>query len=226
MKTLRSFLKIFLGAVFLPPLIYLVLVIVGAAIPVNGDSDPTKPFTEIFLVSNGIHTDFVLPLKNELVNWTEVVKPVHTLSPPQDARYVSFGWGDLGFYKNTPQWQDLELQTAFNALFLQTPSAMHVRFLSGTPKGEDIRTVALNRPEYEKLSLYIKNSFSFDPQGDVQLIKNLHYTRDDAFYKAKGSLHLFKTCNTWVNTGLKEAELEACLWTPFVEGIFLRYPSD
>lgn len=74
-----------------------------------------------------------------------------------------------------------------------------------------------------KLTAFLEDSFEFDTDGNVQPIRDLHYTRRDAFYKAKGSLNLFKTCNTWTNNALKTAGLKACLWTPFPEGIHYTY---
>ncbi|WP_432264675.1 DUF2459 domain-containing protein [Autumnicola psychrophila] len=55
-------------------------------------------------------------------------------------------------------------------------------------------------------------------------VPNLHYNSRDAFYYAKGSLNPFKTCNTWINSGLKNSKMKACLWTPFTQGIFYHYP--
>ncbi|UJH92382.1 DUF2459 domain-containing protein [Antarcticibacterium sp. 1MA-6-2] len=159
-------------------------------------------------------------------DWTKIVKPHHSLSPPEEVKYVSFGWGDLEFYRNTPEWKDLKLKTAFKSLFLKTPAAIHVRFLTTYSFGGDSRAIAVTQSQYEMLSSYIKNSFKFATSGNTQPVKDLHYTRDDVFYHARGSLNLFKTCNTWVNSGLKNSDLKASLWTPFVEGIFLRYPKD
>lgn len=197
--------------------------IIGAAIPVNTAPDTSEPFTTIYLVSNGMHTDIVLPVRTEVTDWTKIVKPQHSLSPPNKVSFVSFGWGDLEFYRNTPEWEDLEFSTAFKSLFLKTPAAIHVRFLTTYSFGEDFRAITVDRPQYEKLCSYIKNSFKFDTSGNTQPVEDLHYTGDDAFYHAHGSLNLFKTCNTWVNSGLKNSGLKACLWTPFVEGIFYHY---
>ncbi|MCM4159792.1 TIGR02117 family protein [Antarcticibacterium flavum] len=203
----------------------MILVLVGAAIPVNHDRDSKDPDLKIYLVSNGMHTDIVVPLRTPMEDWTKTVKPEHTLSNSSKYKYVGFGWGDLGFYANTPRWEDLTLDTGFKALFLKTPAAMHVTFHHTLIVDEDTKVLFITTEEYSKLSHYIKNTFEPDAEtGQSQPVAGLHYSHDDVFYKARGSLHLFNTCNTWVNNGLKQAGLEACLWTPFVEGIFYRYP--
>ena len=44
-------------------------------------------------------------------------------------RYVAIGWGDRGFYVDTPTWADLKLSTLCNALFVPSESVL----LSGGP---------------------------------------------------------------------------------------------
>lgn len=225
MRIFRKILKIILGILFIPPLIYMVMVLIGAVIPVNKDTGDKGNHIKIYLISNGMHTDIVVPVRNEFIDWTSIVKPEHTPGVNRSSNYLSFGWGDLGFYRDTPQWEDLTLDTGFKALFLKTPSAVHATFLEWIDEGEDTRMIYIDNDQYKKLVNYIADTFEYDPAGNSQPVPNLHYSQSDAFYKAKGSLHLFKTCNTWVNTGLKKAGMKACLWTPFVEGIFLRYPE-
>ncbi|HSI71442.1 MAG TPA: TIGR02117 family protein [Gillisia sp.] len=225
MRVLKLFLKILAGIIFIPPLIYMVLVIIGGIIPVNTKPNTEGPDIKIYLISNGMHTDIVLPMQTYMFDWTSLVKPEHTLSKRKNFRYIGFGWGDLGFYANTPEWKDLTLETGFKALFLKTPSAVHATFLNTIVEDEDTKTLYINKEQYKKLVDYIKNTFEYDkPGGETSPVAGLHYSYNDAFYRARGSLHLFNTCNTWVNTGLKEAGLKACLWTPFVEGIFYQYP--
>lgn len=226
MRGLKLFLKILAGIIFIPPLIYMILVIIGGIIPVNANSNTEGPDIKIYLISNGMHTDIVLPAQTYLFDWTNLVKFEHTLSKQENFKYISFGWGDLGFYANTPEWKDLTFKTGFKALFLRTPSAVHATFLNTVVEDEDTKTLYINREQYTKLVDYIKNTFEFDEaNGEVYPVKGLHYSYNDVFYRARGSLHLFNTCNTWVNNALKEAGLRASLWTPFVEGIFLHYPD-
>ena len=54
------------------------------------------------------------------------------LQPTEDARYVAFGWGDRGFYLETPTWDDLKYSTVLKALFWHSPAVMHVSFYKNT----------------------------------------------------------------------------------------------
>ncbi|MFO7719906.1 MAG: TIGR02117 family protein [Gillisia sp.] len=224
MKHAGRFLKFLLGILGISLLLYLVLVVIGAAIPMNSNPETINPDIKIYLISNGVHVDIAVPLKTKIIDWTETVTPQHTLLKPKNSSYVSFGWGDLLFYENTPEWKDLTFKIAFKALFLKTPSAIHTRFHDGIPKNERIKSVMIDSLQYRLLSEYIQNTFIYDDQGETQHVEDLHYSGKDAFYKARGSLNLFNTCNTWVNEALKHSGLKACLWTPIEEGIFLRYP--
>lgn len=226
MNPVIRFLKFLLAVIFIPVLIYFVLVLIGAAIPVNSDPEMRSKDVEIYLISNGMHIDIAVPFQTEIFDWSKVVKPEHSLSGSKTSNYVSFGWGDLQFYRTTPEWKDLTAETAFKSLFTQTPAAVHATFLHRISEGEDTRRIVIDSIKYRKLSNYIVSTFEYDSLGNTRPIPELHYNNNDVFYHAKGSLNLFKTCNTWVNNGLKESGLKACYWTPFVEGVFLRYPKE
>ncbi|MBK6524623.1 MAG: DUF2459 domain-containing protein [Crocinitomicaceae bacterium] len=110
MKTIWFFTEFVVGFV----LIYFNLAIVFSAVPVGGDeqSDGVK----IYVKSNGIHTDICVPVTNEYKDWREFL-PVKHFPKVKEHHYVSIGWGDKGFFLDTPTWDDLTFYTAFNAAF-------------------------------------------------------------------------------------------------------------
>lgn len=220
---MKKVLKIILGLVFLPPLIYGLAHLIGILIPVNTDTASENQEIEIYIQQFGAHTDLVLPLNNEVKNWEEVVDPRHSTSGSPNTRYVSFGWGDLGFYRDVPTWDDLTLKIAVTALFTKSPSAVHLKYSENLPQAEKTVSLKLTKDQYKKLCTYIENTFKTDEKGKVQQIPDLYYTQTDAFYKARGSLSLFKTCNTWINNALKAAGIRTSLWTALPQGIFYQY---
>lgn len=202
---------------------YLFSAIVLQAISVNSDfRESDKDYVEIYILSNGVHTDLVLPLKNEVKDWTAFVNPRDTRSGSLTANYVAFGWGDKGFYLETPEWADLKFKTAFNALFYLSSSAMHVTLHKSMKEDESCKKIRIGRLSYQKLIAFIEKSFDV-VDGHPILIKDAFYWNNDLFYEGKGRYSLFYTCNTWANSGLKSAGLKACLWTPFDKGIFAKY---
>lgn len=220
-KIVRFFLKGML-ALLLLMFLYLITAIIGSAIPVNTEQ-PLEGDITIYLRTNGVHTSFIFPLANEIIDWKNYASPSHTLSKKEDFEYISFGWGDLEFYTKTPEWDDLRFPVAFQAVFLSKPSALHVEFLDVIRFNHPTLPVKITRAQYRDLSQYVINTFQKNNSGEVQQVEGLHYDRLDAFYRANRSLHFFYTCNTWVNNGLKYADLRACLWTPFDEGIFFQH---
>lgn len=225
MKILERIIKFFakgLLAFLILMLLYFVSAVIGSVIPVNKDQPQGGNIT-IYLRTNGVHTDFIFPIENEIMDWEQLVSPQHILSKRANFEYISFGWGDLEFYQNTPEWSDLSFPTAMQAVFLHSPSAMHVEFESAPRLTQPVISVDISEAQYRDLVRYVAESFEFDAAGEVKPVTDLHYNQNDAFFHAKRSLNSFYTCNTWINNGLKNADLRACLWTPFEEGIFYQY---
>ncbi len=138
-------------------------------------------------------------------------------------QYIGFGWGDKGFYLNTPEWADLKFSTAFNAAFYLGTSAMHATFYKQIRESESCVKIKISKAEYEKLIAYIETSFQYDKDGNPLLINATTYGQNDSFYEANRKYHLFYTCNTWANNALKASDQKAALWTPSDKGIFCHY---
>src|SRR5688572_19403271 len=106
-----------LGAFFILIAIYFAFAFGLSSISVNDDfKHCDKDSIEIYILTNGVHTDLVLPLQNQFMDWNKFVNPASTISSNTSVRYVSFGWGDKGFYLRTKTWGDLKFSIAFNAL--------------------------------------------------------------------------------------------------------------
>ena len=178
---------------------------------------------ECYIVTNGVHTDLVLPLENVIKNWNEVVSYQHTKSKSSNYMLVAFGWGDKGFYLNTPTWNDLTFKTAFSAGFGLSTTAIHTTFYNNLTPSENCVKIKLSPEQYKQLVHYIEQSFQLENNKAIIISTEANYNDNDVFYEALGTYHLFKTCNTWANNGLKAAQKKAALWTPFDSGIFYHY---
>lgn len=202
---------------------YLIIGLTFPYIPVNSDFIETKEGgVEIYLLTNGVHTDIVLPFKSRHKDWSKNLQPSYTISQDTSVNYVAFGWGDKGFYLDTPTWAELKLSTAFKAMFCMSTSAMHVTFYKNINTNERCRKIRIGVVNYKKLVKYVEKSFQSSKAGDYMLI-NHSYGKNDLFYEGVGSYSLIYTCNTWANEALKSSNLKACLWTPLDKGIFYHY---
>jgi uncharacterized protein (TIGR02117 family) len=178
----------------------------------------------IFILTNGVHTDIVLPIKNEQIDWSKGIRFVNTVGKDSAMKYVAMGWGDKGFYLETPTWADLKFSVAFKAATGLSTSAIHATFYNEMEEGERCKKIFISKDQYSRLIKYINDSFQFDTNGHLINIKtNANYGNNDAFYEAKRSYSLFHTCNTWANNALKKCGQKACWWTPFDSGIFELY---
>jgi len=206
--------------------LYLAITYLLFFIPVNKDaaSKGNKEIS-IYIMTNGVHTDIVVPVKNELMDWSKLTKFENTQSKDTTFNYVAFGWGDKGFYLQTPEWADLKVSVAFNAAFHLGSTAMHVDFIHNIHQNAHVREIRISKIQYQKLIGYIKKSFQYDNRGQLILIDSAHsgYGPDSSFYEAEGAYDLFNTCNTWANSALKACDQKACFWTPTDKGIFHQY---
>lgn len=221
-RTLKLTATIVVGFVGLLVL-YVVSAYCLARILVNEDVANKEEVT-IYILTNGVHTDLVLPIRNQIKDWTTTLKAEHTAGKDSMANFIAFGWGDQGFYLETPTWADLKCSTAFSATFGLGNSAIHTTFYKTIREHERCKRIQISYQDYQKLVEYVSESFKKSRQGEViQIITKANYGNNDAFYEALGSYSLFHTCNTWANNGLKVCGQKVSLWTPFDKGIFYHY---
>jgi uncharacterized protein (TIGR02117 family) len=188
----------------------------------NVQFNPPDKGIEIFIVSNGVHTDFVIPIDNEIINWRSYFRKEDFGVKMYNASHIAFGWGDQGFYLNTPEWKDLKTKTALIALFVPSKSAMHVT-LWNQPKEDNLaKKVIVSHDQYRLITEYIRNSFLQDSAGGPIRIDHPGYGSYDLFYRSKLTFHLFRTCNVWTNTGLIRSGIRTSIWTPFDRPILFQ----
>lgn len=223
-KLLRIIIKSILGFIALL-LIYWIAQFLISKITVAPEEIAEDKNIEVFILTNGVHTDIVFPARNHIINW-DTVFPFHqTRSQDTAINHVSIGWGDKGFYMETPEWKDLKASVAINAAFGLGASALHITFYKQMKVGERCRSIMVSEGQYHKLIEYIHSFIKRDEaQRAAFITTDALYGEFDAFYDAKRKYSLLFTCNTWANTALKKAGLTACAWTVFDQPIFDKYP--
>lgn len=193
-------------------------------IEVPAKDDGQKKEIPVYIYTNGVHTDIVMPVKNDLQDWGAKIPFANTKSGEIDYNFVGIGWGDKGFYLDTPTWADLKFSTAFKAAFWLSESAMHCTYYRTMKEGADCKMIMISRHQYKKLTAFVEKKFDRDEKGNFILIPTKAvYGNNDAFYDAQGTYSFLDTCNTWTNNALKAAGQKAALWTPTDYGIFIHY---
>lgn len=198
-------------------LLYILFSLVLSAIPASAKTFPGAKDKRIYLYSNGVHLDIILPVGLIPIKLRE------QLQHNPDATLLGIGWGDKGFYLDTPTWAELSLVVAVKAMFLPSPTAMHVT--EHLTKSANWSSVEVSQEQLDVLIDYIGQYFSLDKEGRLQEIEDAGYTPQDRFYEAEGNYSCFKTCNTWVNNAMKEIGVKTAVWTPMDKGV-LRYVEE
>ena len=188
--------------------LYVVAGLIGGLLPANaGWRAPTRGVT-IYVESNGIHTDLVLPKLAQGVDWRDLARP-EDLADPRYAGWgrLAVGWGDKAFFLQTPHWRDVRPRTVLAAMWGSERTLLHLEHGSGPAPGA--RAVVLRPGEYRRLAAFIRASVA--PGG----ARYRGYEADDAFIDARGRYSAIRTCNAWTGDALRHAGVRVGRWTPF-----------
>ena len=164
----------------------------------------------VYLVSNGVHINLVLPLHNDIADWRDRLPE----SGPGDWVYI--GWGSRAFYTQVPTWGDLTVPLAAKAL-LWDDSVLFVRGgAAPLPGSGQVRKIRLNAAQYRQLNADIRRQFA----AAAPLPDNPH------FYAARGAYQPLQTCNEWVRRRLQPLGVTVPLWSPFDRPLLWHLPRD
>lgn len=180
--------------------------------PANAGPVREPPAIEAWVLSNGVHTDLVLPIRSAAVDWRQLFPLTDFRAVPADAEFVAIGWGDREFYLHTPTWADLTARRAVGALLGGNRALLHVSYLQRAQLRQGAYRLPLSAAQYASLVDHVRAAL---PAGRATPIAGAHYDAQDAFYEAEGGYNLFETCNTWTGRGLRRAGVTVSRWTPF-----------
>ncbi|NJL65378.1 MAG: TIGR02117 family protein [Methylacidiphilales bacterium] len=196
-----------------PVISSLTLLTIVALIPRQIINYPkSKCHIKICVANTGIHTNIILPIKNNILDWHNYLSIQSIgIDNSSDYEYLSFGWGDRDFYLSTPNLVDFRLTTTFKALFLPTPSVMYIKGYQSLPTDNGVKCIKLNEQDYLRLAGFIQAAFETDKNGEVIRIANGH-TENAGFYKAIGSYSILRNCNSWTGEALRQANINTPIW--------------
>lgn len=172
-----------------------------------------------------MHADLVLPIWTEEIDWSEEFPAEYFQQDVSAATHVAIGWGDKGFYLETPTWADLKVSTAANALLLPSETCLHVSMIRGELSGEGVRSVTITAEQYRALVTFITKAFQRDAEGRAVQITGFAYHTNDAFFEAHGSYNCINTCNAWIGRALKSSGVRTPWLTPLPKTVFLYLPE-
>jgi len=171
---------------------------------------------EVYVVSHGWHTGFVIPAPE-----------IQGVMPELERRfgntpYIEFGWGDKGFY----QAKETTLGLTLRAIFWPTESVVHSVAVPQKVEeyfsNSEVAKLCLNDGELSALIGFISSSFYRDKIGNLfELQKGIY--GDSKFYSGVGDFYLMNTCNRWTAKGLKSIGMDISPTLKLTAGSVMNY---
>jgi uncharacterized protein (TIGR02117 family) len=189
---------------------------------------PEGDRVRIFVRSNDVHTDLVLPVvcDEPAIDWRQLFPLSDFWGNVHEPKYVAVGWGNRDFYLNTPTWAEFRVSTACNALFWPSETVLHVEYLDDAAAGQYMQSVPITRERYQELAAFVESSVGTKRgSGAAELASEISYGRRDRFYSSSGRYHCFNTCNQWTGRGLARAGVPTGIWTPLKPQVLYWLPT-
>jgi len=202
------------------PALYMIAALIGSILPVNRGWTESGIGTMIYIADNGIHTDIIMPVEAQGLDWARLLPKSDFAAVPPDAAWVAFGSGERHVYLDTPRWRDIRPHTLWSAL-AGGQRVIHAEYVPSPYYA--VRQIRLRPEEYRRLWTAIRADFALDRRGRPQRIDHPGYGSTDAFYRATGKASAIRTCNAVVARWLRLAGVETSLWPPFDGGLTWRY---
>lgn len=212
-------------AVLAIPLAYLVAALIGSLVPRNAGWDEPRQGILIFVRTNGVHADLVLPASAAGLDLYRLVPPTDVRDPGRAGGWVALGWGQREFYLETPRWADLTVENAIRSI-VGGDALMHVEHLRQPGISPRMRAIRLDPRAYRRLIASIECYFVLDASRRPRALRGRGYGPNDIFYEARGRYSGVRTSNQWTSDRLAEAGVETGIWTPFAQGILWRYRGE
>lgn len=234
---LWSFKIIFFSSSF-----YLLIVLVGGYFwtlnpkQTNLQAENAKDKTEtveIYITSNGLHTDVVIPIKSKSeTSFFNILAKDSVLNfylgKTSSYKWLSIGWGNKGFYNESYSGNFPSFPTCLNAALLPSETLMHLDFYRNKLiEDKNCKKIKLKKQEYQQLVQHIMASFrtvneDLDNQIKFVRLPQKGYSSSDYFFEANNSYHLFYTCNSWTNEALQKANQKTARFAPFAQTIMYQ----
>ena len=222
-RCLRRVLAVALGVPTVLATAWLAAALILSAVPLHRGAGHGGTIP-VFILSNGVHADIVVPVRNAVYDWSAAI-PISDAADPRAAAasWLAIGWGQRDFYLRVQRWENLTPGIALRAVSGGGGTVLHATRLFAVVEGDDCVRLDLTKEQYRALvDRLLANGVRDDNGCLVRVAGAEGYGPTDAFYEACGRYTPLFTCNTWANEALKSAGAPCCLWTPF-PGPILRH---
>lgn len=197
-------------------------VVVGADLPRNAHWVEPRQGVLVYVRSNGVHVDLVLP-SNAPYDWLHFLslpyceqQRLHHVDDCFSPGWLAFGWGQREFYTETPTWADIKLRNLIRVV-VGGAAVVRVEPLNQPPFPPSVHTLALDPASYHLLAQFLRDSFALGADALPIPLEQTGHGTDGVFFEATGRYHLIRTSNQWAADALGAAGVRVGLWTPFAQ---------
>jgi uncharacterized protein (TIGR02117 family) len=205
-------------------LAFLLYLLTGTAVPRNHQFRETPTGIPVYVVSNGFHTEIIVPLREPRTqqDWLQTLQDTSLSQQFGHYQYISFGWGNEGFYRASYGGRFPGPGIILRAL-LPAPTLTHVTFYSGAPQtARRVIGLRISEAEYRRLCARLRMSFAAAATAPPVRSTAPGYTGQDVFFQGSGRYHAFHTCNDWTNRTLSQAGIRAAWKAPFAFSVLYQ----
>ncbi|WP_303311204.1 DUF2459 domain-containing protein [Hymenobacter sp. BT730] len=205
-------------------LAFLLFLLTGTVVPRNRHFSQTPDGIPLYVVSNGFHTEVMVPLREPRTqrDWLLTLQDTALSRRFSHYQYISFGWGNEGFYRASYGGRFPGPNIILRAL-LPAPALVHVSFYpSAPPAARRVVGLHLSEEQYRRLCSQLLTAFQL--AGPTQPIRSTApgYTTHDIFFQGTGRYHAFRTCNDWTNRSLATAGVRTAWKAPFAFSVLFQ----
>jgi len=201
-------------------LFYFLLCLILPLMTINNDRLIRTTGILMYVGGDGMHTDIIVPTKNEICNWTDYAKNEDFGGELDKAQFVSFGFAEKDFYLQNHSWQVMNYGTTIKSGLGLGSGIMHVGVEGEYPfKRRFCRKIYLSKEQYSKLVSFIKSSFKQNDGNKLLALSIGSFRGAERIYDSSKSFNLLHTCNTWTNDCLKTISFKTGKWTALEQGI-------
>ncbi|MES1023525.1 DUF2459 domain-containing protein [Gloeocapsa sp. BRSZ] len=198
------------------------LLLIVSLLPRRWNISSQKNDVNICVNQVGIHTNIIVPVRNNVYNWQQFVNLKEIGKQPSgNYQYLGFGWGDRDFYPTNPNQIQEIVPLGIQALFFSRGSLMRVEGYPEIPQSHDIHCLGVNTSNYLNTVHFIQNSFELTPQGQTILFVRSDES-DASYYEAKGHYSILRNSNNWTAEGLRQANINTPLWAGIPQAVMFH----
>jgi uncharacterized protein (TIGR02117 family) len=172
----------------------------------------------IYVVTNGFHTDIVVPTLSEAKDWRPLLQASPITRQSLDAPWLAFGWGSQAAYTQLGTLADLSVGLVLRAVAFDR-SVVHVQPVAAILPGGDARRFTVTDAGYRRLVAHIERSLQSGGDGSPIALPDVTHGTGDAFLRGRDRFWLLRSCNVWVGEALRKAGLPVGLWTPLAQSL-------